>query len=247
MKAFYDSVRASFGPLAPNQVHGFEILLKASSDLPLRHRAYILATAWHETGPAKSNLHMTPRKEIWGPTAQQKKYEGKKELGNTVRGDGKRFMGRGYVQLTGRVNYQKASNLVGRDLVANPDLALDAAIAAKVMAHGMTNGWFTGKKMADYSDYKEMRRVVNRMDKADLIASYAQKFEVALYAIVEPVAAPEPKPPVVVTPVPPPPETPAAPPKKPEPKPGANIAGWILAAIGALIAAAAAFIARGGN
>lgn len=241
MKAFFDSVRASFGPLAQNQVDGIEILLKATEGLPLKHRAYVLATSWHETGPASSKLHMTPRKEIWGPTAAQSRYEGRKDLGNTQKGDGKRFMGRGYVQITGRTNYEKASKLVGKDLVANPDLALEADIAAKIIVHGMTVGWFTGKKMSDYTTYKGMRRVVNGTDKDTLIAGYAEKFEAALHALVEPVE-PAPIPPAPA-PVPPPEPPPAPTPVAPDPAP--NIAAWIAAAAIALIAAFAAWIMKG--
>jgi hypothetical protein len=244
MKAFFDSLRASFGPLSTNQVEGIEHLLEATAGLPLRHRAYILATAWHETGPASSNLHMTPRREIWGPTQAQRGYEGRKDLGNTVLGDGKRFMGRGYVQITGRANYQKASTLIGKDLVASPDLALEPGIAGKIIVHGMVNGWFTGRKMADYDSYVDMRRVVNGTDKAALIASHALKFEEALERLVVQVVPAHPKP----APIPPrpggsPPPLPT-PPELPETA-GRNIAAWLLGAAGALIAALAAWVMKG--
>jgi putative chitinase len=242
VKSFFDSVRASFGALAQNQVDGIETLLKATEGLPVQHRAYVLATAWHETGPASSKLHMTPRREIWGPTAAQQRYEGRADLGNTQKGDGKRFMGRGYVQITGRTNYQKASKLVGKDLVGNPDLALEADIAARIIVHGMVNGWFTGKRMADYTTYKGMRRVVNGTDKDTLIAGYAEKFETALKALpakpVEPAPAPPPPAPVQ------PPETPpAVTPVAPDPAP--NIAAWIAVAAITLVAAFAAWIMKG--
>lgn len=242
MKAFFDSVRSSFGPLANNQVKGIDLLLQATEGLPLRHRAYVLATAWHETGPASSALHMTPRREIWGPTAAQTRYENRHDLGNTTPGDGKRFAGRGYVQITGRANYQKASALTGRDLVGNPDLALDPAIAARIIVHGMTTGWFTGRKLADFDSYQNMRRVVNGTDKAVLIAGYAEKFEDALKALLEsPVAPVAPSP----APIPPPPdiEPPALSPAPPEA--GTSIAAILLGAVGALVAALAAWIIGG--
>jgi putative chitinase len=238
MTAFFETLRNAFGPLAQNQVNGIEYLLVATGGLPLQHRAYILATAWHETGPASSKLHMTPRREIWGPTAAQKRYEGNvKSLGNTVPGDGKRFMGRGYVQITGRTNYAKASLVVGASLVADPDLALRPPVAAAIIVDGMTKGWFTGKKMADFDNYRDMRRVVNGTDKADLIAGYAEKFERALKASAT--EAPRP------TPVPPPPDIEPPPPAELPPAVGHNIAAWVMGAAGALIAAFAAWIMKG--
>jgi predicted chitinase/peptidoglycan hydrolase-like protein with peptidoglycan-binding domain len=57
---------------------------------------------------------------------------GKKNLGNTEPGDGWRFHGRGYVQLTGRANYEKIGNELGLDLVNHPELAADREVAAKI-------------------------------------------------------------------------------------------------------------------
>lgn len=57
-------------------------------------------------------------------------YEGRKNLGNTEPGDGKRFKGRGFVQLTGRSNYQIFGKAVGLDLVNNPQWASDPNVAA---------------------------------------------------------------------------------------------------------------------
>lgn len=55
-----------------------------------------------------------------------------KGLGNTEAGDGAKFIGRGYIQLTGRSNYTKYGNLAGHDLVNNPSLLNDPTIAAEV-------------------------------------------------------------------------------------------------------------------
>ncbi len=59
-------------------------------------------------------------------------YEFRKELGNTEPGDGARYKGRGFVQLTGRANYRDMGAKLGLDLESNPDLAKDPTIAAKI-------------------------------------------------------------------------------------------------------------------
>lgn len=50
-------------------------------------------------------------------------YEGRKDLGNVVKGDGIRYKGRGIFQLTGRANYRSIGQRIGMDLENNPDLA----------------------------------------------------------------------------------------------------------------------------
>lgn len=177
MKAFFDKVKTSFGPLSQPQVDGINILLDASNGLPNNHRAYVLGTAWHET--AKT---MQPITEF-GKPAYFNKYDGRADLGNTIKGDGFRFRGRGFVQITGRRNYAKFAKLLGVDLVVNPELALQPDIAAKIIITGMRGGLFTGKKMADFTEFEAMRRVVNGTDKAAMIGVYAVAFERALEAV----------------------------------------------------------------
>ena len=168
--------------------------------------AYVLATAFHETGRFRW------LKEIWGPTAAQKRYEGRDDLGNTVAGDGKRFMGRGLVHITGRRNYADWSERLGLDLVGRPELAEDPEIAARILVEGCVKGTFTGKRLSDYInsdqiDYVNARRVVNGLDKAELIGGYAVKFAAALADGVSPQPAPsapaKPLPPIPAQPLPP--------------------------------------------
>lgn len=74
-------------------------------------------------------------REIWGPTPAQRGYEGRADLGNTQPGDGKRFLGRGTLQITGRDNYAAVSKALGVDLVKNPQLIeTDFELAALVGA-----------------------------------------------------------------------------------------------------------------
>jgi putative chitinase len=89
--------------------------------------------------------------------------------------------GRGFVQLTWHENYDKAGRKYGINLLQNPELALRLDIATKIMFDGMYEGWFTGKKLADYfnnakTDWIGARRIINGTDKAGLIADHAQKF-----------------------------------------------------------------------
>ena len=109
------------------------------------------------------------------------------DLGNIKAGDGPRFKGRGYVQITGRANYRKFSTKLGVDLIGNPDLALDPPISYKIASLGMREGSFTGKDLNDYihgahCDYRNARRIINGLDKADKIKGYAEKFEAILKA-----------------------------------------------------------------
>jgi len=59
-------------------------------------------------------------------------YENRKNLGNYVKGDGPKFIGRGIIQLTGRANYTKYGGLVGVDLVKNPERAKEPAVSVKI-------------------------------------------------------------------------------------------------------------------
>jgi putative chitinase len=185
---FWAIVRKLFGgELSQRQVDGIDAILAASSGLPISHRAYMLATAKHETADT-----MQPITEYGGRKYFDKYDTGKlaKALGNTPDkdGDGYLYRGRGYVQITGRANYAKAGDKLGLDLLSNPDAALNPTVAARILVRGCSEGWFTGKKLSDYipsgkaDAYQQARRVVNGTDRAELIASYAKVFEAALAA-----------------------------------------------------------------
>jgi putative chitinase len=61
-------------------------------------------------------------------------YDGRRSLGNTQPGDGARFRGRGFVQLTGRDNYRRIGAKIGVDLVSDPERANEPETAARVLA-----------------------------------------------------------------------------------------------------------------
>lgn len=196
--AFFASARKTFGPLSQGQVDGMLTLLVATAGLPRMHRAYILATAWHETAFTMQ------------PIAEYGKGKGKPY--GRIDSSGKAPYGRGFVQLTHRDNYVKLDKRLGLGgkLAADYDLAINPDIAAKIIVIGMAEGLFTGKKLSDYKTYVGMRAVVNGTDRAKDIATYALQFEDALAAAEAPNLAPQPVPPPAPVVVAPKPETPPA-------------------------------------
>jgi len=97
-------------------------------------QAHFLAQIGHESG----GLQYT--EEVWGPTEAQERYEPPSDLattlGNEFRGDGKRFKGRGLIQLTGRSNYERYNSAVPVDVVDRPELVAGPDLAADVA------GWY---------------------------------------------------------------------------------------------------------
>lgn len=172
--AFYARVRQIFGGhLSQSQVDGIEALLAATDGLPVPYRAYLLATAMHETAGTMQ------------PIAEYGKGKGR-PYGKPGK-YGQAQYGRGYVQLTWDANYERADRELGLNgaLLRDFNLAMQPTIAAQILVRGCVDGWFTGKSLADYlPDYRQARRVVNGMDKADLIAGYAAGFEAALFDAV---------------------------------------------------------------
>ncbi|MBR9765400.1 MAG: hypothetical protein GYB53_18230 [Rhodobacteraceae bacterium] len=183
MKEFFDTIRPLFRRMSQDQVDGCNTLLAATDGLHITFRAYLLATTFHETAQTmqpiteRGGRRYFDKYEPWGRIGPR--------LGNTDPGDGWRYRGRGFVQITGRRNYALASRVLGIDLIGNPDLALEPSIAAKILVRGCCDGWFTGKALNDYlpGDYVNARRVVNGTDRARKIAGYAEAFEAAIEAM----------------------------------------------------------------
>lgn len=86
-------------------------------------------------------------------------YEGRADLGNTQPGDGNRFMGRGFVQLTGRANYTEYGQKLGVDLVNHPELALDPKVSSEIMVQYCVD--HNIPSLAQQGDWQGVRRAVN--------------------------------------------------------------------------------------
>ena len=177
---------------------GIEEYIEADSSYicTLPKIAYMLATAKHETGHTfepiteKGKISYFNRYDpILADTERRRAVA--KANGNISEGDGFKYRGRGYVQLTWYNNYKQAGSYLGKDLVNNPELALDQKDATKIMIYGMETGMFTGKKMSGYisdskKDYLNARRIINGMGDehnfkvAKDIELYAYKLEECL-------------------------------------------------------------------
>ena len=90
-------------------------------------------------------------------------YDHRRDLGNIGPGDGERFKGRGFIQLRGRANYQRYSAALGlgRQLVDQPDLANDPAIAARLLSSFLKDKERAIKEALLEKDLKWARKLVN--------------------------------------------------------------------------------------
>ena len=128
----------------------------------LRQQAYTVATIKHETG------------DTYRPI---KEYGSEQYLRSKAYFP---FVGRGYCQITWKDNYKRFGDLLKIDLLTKPELALDPDVSWRITELGMTKGLFTGKKLDDYfnnevSNWIQARRIINRLDRAALIADYATR------------------------------------------------------------------------
>ena len=138
-----------------------EVVLKKAAQkagIQGQELAAFLAQCAHETMDFK---HM---KEIGG-SLDFKKYDPKyapkkaKALGNTKPGDGAKYKGRGYIQLTGKYNYTKAGEALGLPLAEKPQLVEKPEVAAKVAV------WFwkerVSNKAINYDNVKDVTKGIN--------------------------------------------------------------------------------------
>lgn len=114
-----------------------------------RRQAHFLAQLAHESAGFKTTVEY----------ASGEAYEGRRDLGNREPGDGKRFKGRGLIQLTGRSNYVQASREMGVDLIRSPELAAQFPHALRIA------GWFWKTRglnaIADRDDVIAITRKIN--------------------------------------------------------------------------------------
>ncbi|MGY2171875.1 glycoside hydrolase family 19 protein [Pseudomonas gingeri] len=118
----------------------------------LRVAAFI-AQIGHESGQLRWV------RELWGPTAAQLGYEGRRDLGNTQPGDGPKYRGRGLIQVTGRANYAACGEALGLDLINKPELLEQPGPAC------MSAAWFWASRglntLADAGQFTKITGKIN--------------------------------------------------------------------------------------
>ena len=138
----------------------------------LKRVAAFISQIGHESGQLKYV------KEIWGPTKAQTKYEGRADLGNTAKGDGSKYRGRGLIQVTGRANYAACGEALGLDLINHPELLEKPQHAC------MSAAWFWASRglntLADAGKFDTITSRINggQNGAADRQALYARALKV---------------------------------------------------------------------
>ncbi|RKH47105.1 LysM peptidoglycan-binding domain-containing protein [Corallococcus llansteffanensis] len=128
--------------------HLNKAMAEAKINTPKRQEMFLAQLA-HESGELRY------MEEIASGAA----YEGRKDLGNTQPGDGKRYKGRGPIQLTGRANYRAAGKALGIDLEGHPERAKDPDVAFRIA------GWYWGSRnLNSYADAGNFREVTRRIN-----------------------------------------------------------------------------------
>ena len=110
-------------------------------------------------------------REVWGPTPAQKRYEGRRDLGNVKKGDGKRFSGRGPIQLTGRANYRAFTKWARRSIDGDaPDFEEEPEKLNADPWEGLAAVWYwtegnpTGQSLNRLADRNDIEMVTRRIN-----------------------------------------------------------------------------------
>lgn len=180
-KSFYDSFRVDFGTISTGQLSGMEAIFNEADkqNTDVRHLAYMLSTAWHETAKTMQPIQEYGR-------GRNRPYGGKVKMnGDKYNDTDQLFYGRGFVQLTWYENYQKASQKLGHDFLHKAEDVMQIDFATRIIFLGMSEGWFTGRKLSQYfndktNDATNARKIINGQDCAQKIAGYYNDFLEAL-------------------------------------------------------------------
>jgi putative chitinase len=114
--------------------------------------------------------------------ASGKEYEGRRDLGNIYRGDGVKYKGRGFIQITGRDNYRRAGQALGLPLDEKPELATRPDVAAKIAVWYWKNR--VKPNVSNFNDTRDVTRYINPklnglLDRHENFKDYKNMFSMA--------------------------------------------------------------------
>ena len=179
-------------PLAAKIAESFNPIAGAFAITTPMRLAQFLAQLSHESGG------FTYVREIWGPTAAQKRYEGRKDLGNLQPGDGSRYRGRGPIQITGRANYAAFTAWIRRRYPEAPDFEAEPEKLETFPWALMAAFWFWDTRglnaLADADDVTAITRKINGGTNGLTDRKAALKRAKAALGVTAPAALPRPTP-----------------------------------------------------
>ncbi len=160
-----DAVRRLFPATKPANINRYlPYLAAALESCGLRDRAMICAALGTIRAESEGFLPISEMQSQFNTRpggAPFGAYDGRTALGNTEPGDGARFKGRGFIQLTGRANYRQYGKVLGVDLEANPDLANAPEVAALLLAVFLADRAEATRSALLAGQYAKARRLVN--------------------------------------------------------------------------------------
>ncbi len=128
-------------------------------DTAVRQAAF-LANVGHESG------RLVYAREIWGPTEAQLRYEGRRDLGNLRPGDGRKYLGRGLIQVTGRANYLAARDGMRKVIDKVPDFEVSPELMELPKWAAGSACWYWASRglnaVADSGDFDGVCDIINR-------------------------------------------------------------------------------------
>jgi Chitinase class I len=186
---FFSEFRSRFENLSQSQVQGYDAIFDfwdKSNLTDNRWLAYVLATAFHETGedlqPVREGFCGSDQCSINAVTRLFN--NGRISINYALpEANGNSYFGRGLVQITFADNYLRLGQAIGIDsqLFDNPSLALDMNMAVRIMFKGMIDGLFTNSSLGDFfndsiTDWDGARTIINPGDLGQLVGDFGRKF-----------------------------------------------------------------------
>lgn len=173
---------------AANIMHQAEIIAAVGAALEATLAAFEIDTALRAAHFLAQTCHESAGFRTTEEFASGDAYEGRANLGNTELGDGRRFKGRGLIQLTGRTNYKQYGPLVGLDLVDKPTTAAEPVISLKIAC-----AFWQHRRLNYFADHDDILAITHRInggfnglkDRKD----YLEKAKAAVGGVMGPAAA----------------------------------------------------------